>query len=358
MRWLVTGGAGFIGSCFVLDALRLGVSVLTLDKLTYSGNMLNLSAAEHNPLHRFIRGDIGDAALLRGLLEEFQPDALINFAAESHVDRSILAPDDFIQTNALGTHKLLQASLDWWKKLPPGQAASFRFLHISTDEVFGSLRPGEAAFTESTPYAPNSPYSASKAASDHFTRAYHATYGLPTLIGNCSNNYGPRQFPEKFIPLIISRLLAGEEIPIYGAGENIRDWLHVEDHCAALRLILAQGAPGLSYNIGGRAERRNIDVARAVCALMDELAPGRDGPHARRIRFVGDRAGHDFRYAVNSSRLEQGLGWRRVYEFEQGLKASIVWYLENHAWLQAALSGAYREWTELNYGKRPAPAQP
>ncbi|MCL1888920.1 MAG: dTDP-glucose 4,6-dehydratase [Desulfovibrionaceae bacterium] len=350
VKYLITGGAGFIGSCFALASARQERQLLTLDKLTYSGNLLNLRSLEQNPLHRFVRGDIGDAALVRRLLEEFQPEALINFAAESHVDRSILDPEAFVRANVLGLCSLLAATLDWWKTLPEKQAAAFRFLHISTDEVFGALRHDTPAFTEKTPYAPNSPYSASKAAGDHFVRAYYETYGLPALISNCSNNYGPRQFPEKLIPLVFARARAGETLPVYGQGENIRDWLHVEDHCAALELILTRGQPGQTYNIGGRAERRNIDVVRDICAILDELAPRPDGPHAGLIRFVQDRAGHDFRYAIDSSKLERELGWQRRFTFEQGLRETILWYLDNPDWLQATQSGEYRRWMERRYG--------
>ncbi|MDR2051086.1 MAG: dTDP-glucose 4,6-dehydratase [Deltaproteobacteria bacterium] len=348
-KYLVTGGAGFIGSCFVLGAVSRGTATLTLDKLCYSGNLLNLLSLKDNPLHRFERGDIGDFSFILSLLEDFRPDALINFAAESHVDRSILAPEDFVRTNVLGTHSLLAAVLAWWKKLPAGAAEKFRFLHVSTDEVFGSLRAGEPAFTESTPYAPNSPYSASKAASDHFARAYHATYGLPVLITNCSNNYGPRQFPEKLIPLVIARAMRRESLPLYGNGENIRDWLHVEDHCAAIKLVLNRGTPGETYNVGGQAERRNIDVVRTVCSALDELRPHPDGPYAGLIRFVADRAGHDFRYAVNSAKIERELGWKRKFGFEQGLRETVLWYLENPDWLAAVQSGAYRDWIRKNY---------
>ncbi len=351
-KYLVTGGAGFIGSCFVLESVKNGIKVLNLDKLTYSGNPQNLQSVAQNPLYSFAQGDIGDIALVARLLDELQPNAVVNFAAESHVDRSILEPDSFVRTNVLGTCNLLQASLDWWKKLPAAQAAVFRFLHVSTDEVFGALQPGEPAFTEQTPYAPNSPYSASKASSDHFCRAWHETYGLPIIITNCSNNYGPRQFPEKLIPLIFSQALSGKPLPVYGKGENIRDWLHVEDHCSAIELVLSKGQNGQTYNIGGNAERRNIDVVRTICAILDEARPDPSGPYSRLISFVTDRAGHDFRYAINSSKLECELGWKRRYGFEQGLKETIGWYLENGDWLKAVQSGAYRDWLSLNYKKR------
>lgn len=351
-KYLVTGGAGFIGSAFVLGAVRAGREVLNLDKLTYSGNPMNLEAVAASPLYRFVQGDIGDAALVKQLLKEFRPDAIVNFAAESHVDRSILDPDSFVRTNVLGTCALLQACLEWWKKLPPEEAAAFRFIHISTDEVFGSLKTVDPAFTENTPYAPNSPYSASKAASDHFARAYHETYGLPVIITNCSNNYGPRQFPEKLIPLVL--LCAGQKLPlpVYGNGQNVRDWLHVEDHCAAIELVIQRGRTGQTYNIGGNAERRNIDVVKAICAVMDSALPDPAGPYERLITFVADRAGHDFRYAINSSKIEDELGWRRSYTFEDGLAQTIAWYLKNGPWLAAVQSGEYRKWLDKNYGAR------
>lgn len=351
-KYLVTGGAGFIGSAFVLGAVKAGTEVLNLDKLTYSGNLMNLEEVAPSPLHRFVHGDIGDRELLKKLLAEFQPDAIINFAAESHVDRSIIDPDSFVRTNVLGTTALLQAALEWWKKLPAEQAESFRFIHVSTDEVFGSLKTGDPAFTENTPYAPNSPYSASKAASDHFARAYHETYGLPVIITNCSNNYGPRQFPEKLIPLVI--LCAGQKLPlpVYGNGQNVRDWLHVEDHCSAIELVCERGRAGETYNIGGNAERKNIDVVKAICAALDRALPDPEGPYERLITFVADRAGHDFRYAINSSKLESELGWKRSYNFEDGLAKTVDWYLKNGPWLAAVQSGKYRKWMDMNYGSR------
>lgn len=351
-RYLVTGGAGFIGSAFVLGAVRAGKEVLNLDKLTYSGNLMNLREIARNPLHRFVQGDIGDRELVGRLLAEFRPDALVNFAAESHVDRSILDPESFARSNALGTCALLQASLEWWRTLPDERAGAFRFIHISTDEVFGSLRAGDPAFTESSPYAPNSPYSASKAASDHFARAYHETYGLPVIITNCSNNYGPRQFPEKLIPLVILRAVQKQPLPVYGTGENVRDWLHVADHCAAVELALERGRAGETYNIGGNAERRNIDVVKSVCAILDNSRPDPEGSYERLITFVTDRAGHDFRYAIDSSKLEKELGWRRAYNFEDGLADTVRWYLDNEPWLAAVQSGEYRQWLDLNYGSR------
>lgn len=351
-RYLVTGGAGFIGSCFVLQSIGKGIPVLNLDKLTYSGNPGNLKDVAASPLHRFVRGDIGDADLVDSLLDEFKPTAVINFAAESHVDRSILDPSSFVLANVLGLCRLLERTLSWWKGLDGESAQKFRFLHISTDEVYGSLAPEDPAFTELTPYAPNSPYSASKAASDHFVRSFHETYGLPTLITNCSNNYGPRQFPEKLIPLVILRILNKERIPVYGSGANIRDWLHVEDHCAAVSAVLEQGAPGQGYNIGGNSERDNLSVVRSVCAIMDGLVPDESGPYERLVEFVKDRAGHDFRYAINPAKLEAATGWKPAYDFEQGLKETVIWYLENRGWLEEVQSGSYRQWIDLNYEKR------
>lgn len=348
---LVTGGAGFIGSCYVLEARRRGIPVLNLDALTYAGNPENLAPLAGDEDHVFVRGDIGNAELVAWLLERYQPAAIVNFAAESHVDRSIVNPEAFVQTNVLGTATLLRTVRDWWGRLAPAQAEAFRFLHVSTDEVFGALGPRDPAFTESTPYLPRSPYSASKAASDHLVRAFHETYGLPTLVTNCSNNYGPRQFPEKLIPLLVLRALAGESLPIYGKGANVRDWLHVEDHCRALATVLAAGKPGQSYNIGGRAERSNLEVARAVCTLLDELAPGA-APRESLITFVSDRPGHDFRYAMNCSRIEEELGWRPAHDFESGLRATVAWYLANPGWLDHVQTGAYREWLGRNYGAR------
>ena len=349
---LVTGGAGFIGSCYVLRARRAGVRVINLDKLTYSGNMENRASLSGDKDHIFIQGDIGNAELVRHLLAVWKPDAIINFAAESHVDRSIIDPDAFVRTNVLGTCSLLRTAKDWWLTLSEQEKARFRFLHISTDEVFGALRPGDPAFTETTPYSPNSPYSASKAASDHFVRAFHETYGLPILITNCSNNYGPRQFPEKLIPLVMLNALAGKPLPVYGTGENIRDWLHVEDHCAAIELVLKAGRTGESYNIGGNSERANIEVVRAICAILDELAPAETGKHADAIHFVADRPGHDFRYAINCSKLERELGWKAAYRFEDGLLETIKWYLANPDWVQNVQTGAYRQWIQTNYASR------
>ena len=350
-RVLVTGGAGFIGSCYVLSRRTAGERVVNLDKLTYSGNIGNLASLDGDAEHIFVRGDIGDALLVRQLLHHYQPDAVINFAAESHVDRSIHDPDAFVRTNVLGTCTLLRGVLEWWKELSEERRNAFRFLHVSTDEVYGTLRPGEPAFTETTPYAPNSPYSASKASSDHFVRAYHETYGLPTLITNCSNNYGPRQFPEKLIPLVILNALSGKPLPIYGTGENIRDWLHVEDHCEAIVAVLEKGAPGECYNIGGHSERANIDVVRSICRILDKLRPTA-APYEKQITFVADRPGHDLRYAIDAAKIEQEIGWVPRRRFEEGLRETVGWYLENAAWVENIQSGEYRQWLETNYSGR------
>jgi dTDP-glucose 4,6-dehydratase len=340
--WLVTGGAGFIGGNFVLEAVARGVRVVNLDKLTYAGNLDTLASLEGNPDHVFVQGDIGDQALVRRLLEEHRPDAVVNFAAESHVDRSIDGPAAFIQTNVVGTLGLLEAVRDHWKGLQGEARDAFRFLHVSTDEVYGSL--GETGkFTETTPYAPNSPYSASKAASDHLVRAFHHTYGLPTLTTNCSNNYGPYHFPEKLIPLVIQRALAGQPLPVYGDGQQVRDWLYVSDHCEAIRTVLAKGRVGQTYNVGGNAERRNIEVVRTICRLLDERRPRPDGsPHESLITFVADRPGHDRRYAIDASKIRNELGWEPRYTFEEGIAATVDWYLANQDWVQRVLDGSYR----------------
>ena len=349
---LVTGGAGFIGSCYVLSRRAAGERVIILDKLTYSGNLENLASLQDDPEAVFVHGDIGNASLVARLLQDYQPDAVVNFAAESHVDRSILDPDAFIRTNVLGTCTLLRSVLAWWQKLDEIRQQAFRFLHVSTDEVYGTLHLGDPAFSETTAYAPNSPYSASKAASDHFVRAYHETYGLPTLITNCSNNYGPRQFPEKLIPLVILNALARKPLPVYGTGENIRDWLHVEDHCEAIATVLKGAVPGSCYNIGGRSERTNLEVVRGICHVLDELRPHSEGPYASLISFVTDRPGHDFRYAIDASKLERELGWTPKWQFEEGLRETVQWYLDNAAWVEHVQSGEYRSWLERNYARR------
>lgn len=348
---LVTGGAGFIGSCYVLKARRAGIRIINLDKLTYSGNMGNLTSLSDDVDHIFVHGDIGNAELVAHLLAAYKPDAVVNFAAESHVDRSILDPDAFVRTNVLGTCSLLRTVKDWWKELPEPEKSHFRFLHVSTDEVFGALQPTDPAFTETTPYSPNSPYSASKASSDHFVRAFHETYGLPTLITNCSNNYGPRQFPEKLIPLVMLNALAGKKLPVYGTGENIRDWLHVEDHCTAIMRVLDAGRTGESYNIGGHSERTNIAVVRTICTILDELAPAQTN-YADLITFVTDRPGHDFRYAIDCTKLEYELDWRPEHNFEEGLRETLQWYIDNADWVRHVQSGAYRQWIQVNYGTR------
>ncbi len=340
--WLVTGGAGFIGGNFVLRAVADGIKVINLDALTYAGNLDTLSSLEENPNHIFVQGDIGDASRVSSLLAQHRPDAVVNFAAESHVDRSIDGPGAFIQTNVVGTLGLLEAVRDHWKSLPPTEKERFRFLHVSTDEVYGSL--GDTGkFTETTPYAPNSPYSASKAASDHLVRAFHHTYGLPTLTTNCSNNYGPFHFPEKLIPLIIQRALAGEALPVYGDGKNVRDWLFVGDHCAAIRSVLQKGRAGETYNVGGNAERQNIEVVEIICRLLDERRPRSDGrPRSSQITFVADRPGHDRRYAIDASKLRDELGWEPQYTFEQGIAETVDWYLDNQEWVNRVLDGSYR----------------
>ena len=340
--WLVTGGAGFIGGNFVRRAVAAGVTVVNLDALTYAGNRDTLSDLAAPSHHHFVHGDIGDAALVRRLLAEHRPQAIVNFAAESHVDRSIDGPAAFVQTNVVGTLSLLECVRDYWRGLADAERPGFRFLHVSTDEVYGSL--GDTGkFTETTPYAPNSPYSASKAASDHLVRAFHHTYGLPVLTTNCSNNYGPYQFPEKLIPLIIAKAIAGEPLPVYGDGSNVRDWLYVEDHCAAIETVLARGRVGEVYNVGGDAERRNLDVVTTICALLDVRRPRADGkPRASQITFVRDRPGHDQRYAIDSSKLQHELGWRSMVAFETGIDQTVDWYLTNQPWVTRVLDGSYR----------------
>ena len=351
---LVTGGAGFIGSNFVLDWIAAaGEPVVNLDKLTYAGNLANLAALADDPRHRFVRGDIGDRALAERLLAEHRPRAIVHFAAESHVDRSIHGPSAFVQTNVVGTFELLEAARAYWQALEPGPRAAFRFLHVSTDEVYGSLGESDPPFAETTAYAPNSPYSASKAASDHMVRAYHHTYGLPTLTTNCSNNYGPWQFPEKLIPLMISNALEGKPLPVYGDGRQVRDWLYVGDHCEALRAVLDRGRPGEVYNIGGNSERRNIDVVHAICEALQAARP-REGGYRGLVTHVGDRPGHDRRYAIDARKIARDLGWAPRESFESGLKKTVRWYLDHAGWVAQVKSGEYRQWLEMNYAARSA----
>jgi dTDP-glucose 4,6-dehydratase len=339
---LVTGGAGFIGANFVLQAVNDGLRVVNLDKLTYAGNLDTLASLHGNDLHSFVQGDIGDRHLLNRLLTQHQPDVVVNFAAESHVDRSIDGPAAFVHTNVVGTLGLLESSRDYWRAMDGVAREQFRFLHVSTDEVYGSLGT-DGKFTEATPYAPNSPYSASKAASDHLVRAFHHTYGLPTLTTNCSNNYGPYQFPEKLIPLVIQKAMAGEPLPVYGDGMNIRDWLFVGDHCSAIRRVLDGGRVGETYNVGGNAERTNITVVKTICALLDAKRPLPDGrKHESLITYVKDRPGHDRRYAIDSSKLQRELGWQPSHTFESGIEATVDWYLANQPWVQRVLDGSYR----------------
>jgi dTDP-glucose 4,6-dehydratase len=346
---LVTGGAGFIGSAFVLQCLaEQQASVAVLDKLTYAGNPENLASVAQDSHYRFVCGDIVDGALVRCVLDEQRPGAIVHFAAESHVDRSILGPADFIRTNIEGTFQLLEAVRGYWLELPDEQQRAFRFLHVSTDEVYGSLTPTAPAFTEETPYAPNSPYSASKASSDHLVRAYHHTYGLPVLTTNCSNNYGPRQFPEKLIPLVILNALKGLPLPVYGDGQNVRDWLFVEDHCDAIRTVLERGVPGQTYNIGGKQEMSNLEVVRQICAILDDLKPAK-APYESLVTFVKDRSGHDRRYAMDIAKIERELGWRPRETFASGLRKTIEWYLDNLEWVEHVTSGSYREWIDLQY---------
>ena len=348
---LVTGGAGFIGANFVLDWIaQQDEGVLNLDKLTYAGNLETLASLEGNPRHVFVQGDIGDSALVDKLLAEHKPRAVVNFAAESHVDRSIHGPEDFVQTNVLGTFRLLESVRGYWSGLPADEKAAFRFLHVSTDEVYGSLGPTDPAFTEQNTYEPNSPYSASKAASDHLVRAWHHTYGLPVLTTNCSNNYGPFHFPEKLIPLTIVNALAGKPLPVYGDGMQVRDWLYVKDHCSAIRRVLEAGKLGETYNVGGWNEKPNIEIVKTVCALLDELKPRADGkPYAEQISYVTDRPGHDRRYAIDARKLERELGWKPAETFETGIRKTVEWYLANGEWVHNVQSGAYREWLQKHY---------
>jgi dTDP-glucose 4,6-dehydratase len=351
MTILVTGGAGFIGSNFVLDWLAdCDESVVNLDKLTYAGNRRNLVSLDANPNHIFVQGDIADTALVGGLLAQHQVRAIVHFAAESHVDRSISGPSEFIQTNIVGSFHLLEAVRAFWKNLSASAQHDFRFLHVSTDEVYGSLEPGEAAFSETRRFEPNSPYSASKAASDHLVRAYHHTYGLPVVTTNCSNNYGPLHFPEKLIPLMIINALAGKALPVYGDGQQIRDWLYVKDHCSAIRAVLAGGRLGETYNVGGWNEKANLDIVHAICALLDEMQPRSDGKaYAEQISFVADRPGHDRRYAIDARKICDELGWKPKETFETGLRKTVRWYLDNPQWVQEVQSGTYSQWMAQQY---------
>jgi dTDP-glucose 4,6-dehydratase len=355
---LVTGGAGFIGANFILLARnKQWFKIVNLDKLTYAGNLQSLAELQSDlnsnyPNYHFVQGDISNLELISYLLEQYQPDAIVNFAAESHVDRSILSPQNFIQTNVVGTFQLLEASRLYWQKLSSQQQQQFRFLHVSTDEVYGSLKPKDPAFREDTPYAPNSPYAASKAASDHFVRAYYHTYGLPTLTTNCSNNYGPRQFPEKLIPLTILNALDGKPLPIYGDGQNIRDWLYVIDHCEAIYLVLQQGKIGETYNIGGLNEQANLTVVEKICAILDELVPKSDFQYSSLVTFVKDRPGHDRRYAIDCSKVRRDLGWQPQENFDSGLLKTVQWYLSNSDWVNQVRSGAYQNWLKQNYENR------
>jgi dTDP-glucose 4,6-dehydratase len=351
---LVTGGAGFIGSNFVLTWMNASTAaVVNLDLLTYAGNAANLVSVEADARYTFVHGDICDAELVRSLLRKHCPRAIVHFAAESHVDRSIVSPEAFIRTNVVGTFTLLEQARAYWSELDEGERAGFRFLHVSTDEVYGTLGPNDPAFSETTAYAPNSPYAASKAGSDHLARAYFHTYGLPVLTTNCSNNYGPFQFPEKLIPLMILNALEGKPLPVYGDGKNVRDWLFVEDHCAAVRTVLRNGIPGETYNVGGNSERANIDVVGMICDLVDEMRP-QAGAAARRrlITYVQDRPGHDRRYAIDASKITRELNWKPAEQFESGLRKTVRWYLENDEWVNSVRTGAYREWLTKNYGER------
>jgi dTDP-glucose 4,6-dehydratase len=347
----VTGGAGFIGSNFILQWIASEPArIVNLDKLTYAGNLNNLHAIEAHPRYRFEQGDIVDRDFLRNLLRREQPRAIVHFAAESHVDRSIHGPDDFVRTNVNGTFSLLEEARAYWLALPEPDRESFHFLHVSTDEVYGSLGPNDPAFTETTPYNPNSPYSASKAASDHLVRAYHHTYGLPVLTTNCSNNYGPHQFPEKLIPLMILNACAGKPLPVYGDGENVRDWLYVEDHCRAIREVLSRGRAGETYNIGGRSEKRNLEIIGAICELLDELRPNDPAvPHSKLVSFVKDRPGHDRRYAMDTRKIERELNWHPLETFESGIRKTVCWYLEHKDWVRDVTSGSYRQWMAKHY---------
>ncbi|BEI34767.1 dTDP-glucose 4,6-dehydratase [Polynucleobacter sp. HIN6] len=349
---LVTGGAGFIGGNFVLDWLKdpHAEGIINLDKLTYAGNLATLDSIKNDSRHFFVKGDIGDCALVTQLLKEHQPRAIVNFAAESHVDRSIHGPADFIETNIVGTFNLLECARDYWSGLPDDAKRKFRFHHVSTDEVYGSLSPTAPAFRETHPYEPNSPYSASKAASDHLVRAWFHTYGLPVVTTNCSNNYGPYHFPEKLIPLVILNAINGKALPIYGDGQQVRDWLYVGDHCSAIRAVLANGALGETYNVGGWNEKTNLSVVQTICQILDELRPRTDGKsYAQQITFVKDRPGHDRRYAIDARKIERDLGWRPAETFDTGIRKTVQWYLDNPKWVEGVVSGSYRDWLQKQY---------
>jgi len=353
---LVTGGAGFIGSNFVLQwCAEDAEPLVNVDKLTYAGNLANLAQLKGNARHVFARADIGDRKTVGNLLRQHKPRAIVNFAAESHVDRSILGPADFVQTNVVGTFNLLDEAREYWTGLPKAERDAFRFLHVSTDEVYGALGPNDPAFAETNAYAPNSPYAASKAASDHLVRAYHHTYGLPTLTTNCSNNYGPYQFPEKLIPLMIVNAVNGKPLPVYGDGKQVRDWLYVEDHCRAVREVLKRGRVGETYNIGGNAEKNNLDVVNEICRILDDLRPNAPVTgHRSLVTFVKDRPGHDRRYAIDARKIQSELGWQPRERFESGLRKTVQWYLENLKWVTSVTTGEYRQWLELNYASRNA----
>ena len=349
---LVTGGAGFIGANFVLDWLKEpnAEGIINLDKLTYAGNLATLASVKNDPRHLFVQGDIGDRALVAKLLKEHQPRAIVNFAAESHVDRSIHGPADFINTNIVGTFNLLECAREYWNGLQAAQKTNFRFHHVSTDEVYGSLLPTAPAFNETHPYEPNSPYSASKAASDHLVRAWFHTYGFPVVTTNCSNNYGPYHFPEKLIPLVILNAINDKSLPIYGDGQQVRDWLYVGDHCSAIRAVLVNGELGQTYNIGGWNEKANIDVVRTICQILDKVKPRTDGqPYAKQITFVKDRPGHDRRYAIDARKIERELGWRPAETFDTGIKKTVQWYLDNPIWVEGVVRGSYRDWLPKQY---------
>ncbi len=352
---IVTGGAGFIGGNFVLDWLANSAQagLINVDVLSYAGNLNTLESLKDDSRYHFIHGDIGDHALICQTLQKHQPQAIIHFAAESHVDRSIHGPNDFIQTNIMGTFHLLEATRAYWQDLPEPQKSEFRFLHVSTDEVFGTLSPLDAPFKETNAYEPNSPYAASKAASDHLVRAWHHTYDLPVITTNCSNNYGPYHFPEKLIPLCILNALNGKPLPIYGDGQQVRDWLYVKDHCAAIRTVLEKGVPGQTYNVGGWNEKANIDVVKQICDILDEIKPRQDGKsYQEQITFVKDRPGHDRRYAIDASKIERELGWKPQETFETGIRKTVQWYLDNSIWVNDVVSGSYREWIDLQYSAR------